>query len=350
MGIRRERSALIAAGATVLLNASIATASITLLVANNDGASATNGRVHRYDGYTGAFIDIFLAPTPAETIRGLALGPDGMLYASTTRSVTNEAGRILRYNAKTAAFVDEFVTFGGSGVHFPVGMEFNGAGFHVVNNLPGPGTDETLRFNPSMGNAGVVFATGIFVPQDLTFGPDGNLYVSSGVSDAVYRYNGSTGAFMDIFVSPGSGGLDGASALTFGPDHNLYVASLFANAVFRYDGATGAFIDQFVTSGDGGLSVPDGMAFGPDGNLYVNTRTDEVIPGGVAGAILRFSGNSGEFIDEFVPAGSGGLGLPQNGLIFIGQAVPEASALMCWLGILLTVLLACQMTHSPGTR
>ena len=170
---------------------------------------------------------------------------------------------------------------------------------HVVNNLPGPGTDETLKFAPSTGNVGVVFATGIFVPHDLTFlGPDGNLYVSSAVSDAVYRYNGTTGAFIDVFVSPGSGGVDGASAITFGPDHNLYVTSLFAHAVFRYDGMTGAFIDQFVSSGDGGLSLPSGMAFGPDGNLYVNTQTDLVISGGVGGAVLRFQGTSGEFIQR----------------------------------------------------
>ncbi len=39
------------------------------------------------------------------------------------------------------------------------------------------------------------------------------------------RYDGSTGAFLDVFVPAGSGGLDGPLNATFGPDGNLYVGS-----------------------------------------------------------------------------------------------------------------------------
>ena len=39
--------------------------------------------------------------------------------------------------------------------------------------------------------------------------------------------------------------------------------------VLRYNGTTGAFIDAFVSSGSGGLDMPSGLTFGPDGNLYV---------------------------------------------------------------------------------
>lgn len=37
--------------------------------------------------------------------------------------------------------------------------------------------------------------------------------------------------------------------------------------ILRYNGATGAFIDAFVTAGSGGLSQPGGVRFGPDGQL-----------------------------------------------------------------------------------
>jgi len=47
------------------------------------------------------------------------------------------------------------------------------------------------------------------------FGPDGNLYVSSEVTDEVLRYNGETGNFIDAFVTAGSGGLAGPFFLIF---------------------------------------------------------------------------------------------------------------------------------------
>jgi hypothetical protein len=66
---------------------------------------------------------------------------------------------------------------------------------------------------------------------------------------------------MDAFVSPRSGGLDGASALVFGPDGNLYVSSQNNNSVLRYDGTTGAFIDTFIQTGSGGLNLNTYLVF-----------------------------------------------------------------------------------------
>jgi hypothetical protein len=49
----------------------------------------------------------------------------------------------------------------------------------------------------------------------MTFGPDGNLYVNSIQTDQVLRYNGTTGAFLDAFVSAESGGLNFPTFLIF---------------------------------------------------------------------------------------------------------------------------------------
>jgi hypothetical protein len=51
----------------------------------------------------------------------------------------------------------------------------------------------------------------------MAFGPDGNLYIAGYLNDAVLRYDGLTGAFMNVFVSHGSGGLGAPIALTFTP-------------------------------------------------------------------------------------------------------------------------------------
>jgi hypothetical protein len=42
---------------------------------------------------------------------------------------------------------------------------------------------------------------GLDQPEGLVFGPSGNLFVSSGGTDNVLRYNGTTGAFIDVFAS-----------------------------------------------------------------------------------------------------------------------------------------------------
>lgn len=79
----------------------------------------------------------------------------------------------------------------------------------------------------------------------LEFGPDGNLYVPTFDSGQVLRFNGSTGAFMNIFVAAGSGGIGHPTDSLFGPDGNLYVLSRDNASVLRYNGTTGAFLGTF---------------------------------------------------------------------------------------------------------
>jgi streptogramin lyase len=76
------------------------------------------------------------------------------------------------------------------------------------------------------------------------------LLVGSNSGNSVYRYDGLTGAFIDVFAS--GGGLSGPRGMEIGPDGHLYVANHTGNNVIRYDGATGAFIDVFASGG--GLS------------------------------------------------------------------------------------------------
>ena len=133
-----------------------------------------------------------------------------------------------------------------------------------------------LRYDGTTGAFIDVFVPrgsgGLTAPWALTFGPDCSLYVAGGHGDPdtgqVLRYQGLTGDFVDVFVPTGSGGLVVAGRLTFGPDGNLYVADHGTQQILRYDGATGAFL--------GSLSRPRRgyptryWFFGPDGNLYVS--------------------------------------------------------------------------------
>ncbi|MEM8861578.1 MAG: choice-of-anchor Q domain-containing protein, partial [Chloroflexota bacterium] len=66
----------------------------------------------------------------------------------------------------------------------------------------------------------------------------------------------STGSSLGSFVSSGSGGLDKPSDISFGPDGHFYVLSGATDEILRYDGQTGAFIDVFVEEDDTYLDHP----------------------------------------------------------------------------------------------
>ncbi|MEH1873998.1 Vgb family protein [Nostoc sp.] len=140
------------------------------------------------------------------------------------------------------------------------------------------------------------------------------LLVSSGDTGSILRYDDQTGNFIDTFVPLGRGGLKRPVGLTFGLDNNLYVSNNDVNnpvndSVLRYNGQTGDFIDAFIPSGRGGLEHPASLTFGPDGNLYVSSLAGK--------GIRRYDGKTGAFIDvvdDTVP--SGGQNLNVSGLTF----------------------------------
>ncbi len=198
---------------------------------------------------------------------GMAFGPDGNLYVGSQN--TNE---VLRYDAATGALLGPFVTAGSGG-------------------LSGPAV------------------------HGLSFRPDGRLYVASRDSSSVLRYDAATGAFLDTFIPSGSGGLLTPQGMTFGPNGDLYLSSK-TNQVLRYSGTTGAFLGVFVSAGGGGLTNPRSLTFGPDGNLYVSSMDTD--------SVLKYNGATGTFLGAFIPANSGGLDAPGD-LLFANGSVYVAS-------------------------
>ena len=150
-------------------------------------------------------------------------------------------------------------------------------------------------------------------PGDVIFGPDRNFYITdrcepfdpvSRERGSVVKFDGTTGAYVGIFAS--GNGMRGPVGVAFGPDGDLYVSDVVnpsggAGAVLRFNGKTGVFIDSFVTSG-GELIDPSGIAFGPDDNLYV---ASEDLVG--SGHVLRYDGKTGAFLGVFATAS----GLPR---------------------------------------
>jgi glucose/arabinose dehydrogenase len=254
---------------------------------------------------------------------------------------------ILRYSETTGAFVDQFDPHNlanlknpGPGVFGPDGNLYVSSGVFLNNN------QKVVKYNGTTGAFQSVFASqNVTSPRGLLFGPDGNLYVADGNDAAsgdpasVERFDGKTGAFLNYFVAPSSGGLEHPSYMVFGPDGkndgklDLYVAAGHQGAIYRYDGTTGAFKGVFVTAASGGLDAPAGIVFGADGNLYVASGNWFTSSNGPfysgdfpAGAVMRFEGPSGPNPGApdpalgqqgaiFIPGGSGGLANP-SGILF----------------------------------
>jgi DNA-binding beta-propeller fold protein YncE len=237
--------------------------------------------VLRFDAATGAFVDEFIPHRDGRLNQpwGVVIGPrDHDVYVSTGHfQGSGQIKAVLHYDGATGAFLDEFVQRGQ-----------------------------------------------MYTPHAVIFGPDGNLYV--GVQDQsgqgrIARFDGTTGAYLNDFVPPGSGGLGHPVVQVFGPSGrnpsglDLYVSDERTGSILRYDGTTGAFLGVFVPHGSGGLGSPTGLVFGPDGYLYVSDS-------GFFGSppvVLRFQGPAGPtpgaFLGAFVPAGSGGQ-LQPFGLLF----------------------------------
>src|SRR5438128_1713648 len=74
-------------------------------------------------------------------------------------------------------------------------------------------------------------------------GMQAQLLVSKFYDNSVARYDLATGASLGDFVPAGSGGLNRPTSMTFGPDGNLYVSG-GSSGVTRYDGKTGTFMDN----------------------------------------------------------------------------------------------------------
>jgi sugar lactone lactonase YvrE len=119
-------------------------------------------------------------------------------------------------------------------------------------------------------SVGSAWATGLHQVDNPVFDRDGNLYVT---------YSGPRGQEAPVSIfrvtragtrEPFASGIVNATSMTFGPDGNLYVSSRFEGAVYRVD-ANGAH--QSVATD---LGVACGIAFDADGWMFVGDRSGTI--------------------------------------------------------------------------
>ncbi len=197
-------------------------------------------------------------------------GPDGALYVS---GEGNDA--VLRYDGTTGEWLGTFAIGGEDfgGLDSPIALAFGPNG-HLFACSRGPlleadAIDRSVNeYHGATGRLVREFTGNGSVNwiQGLTFRPNGNLLVTSSevpddphLPNVVLEFDGVTGAPLGEFVTDGLGGLNcWASRLTYGPNGNLFVTSYDNGLAIEYEGETGALVGTFAN-----VSSPVGLAFKP---------------------------------------------------------------------------------------
>ena len=266
-----------------------------------------------FDAEDGTLIDEIVPPSAELAFPvSVAIGPQGDIYATSTGIVfappPPKIMGVLRFRGTNGAFAGVVAPHGVNGLAGPSDLKFGpdghlyvGAGFvYWFGIFPG----SILRYNGATGTFIDAFVPkgsgGLGIPMAFAFGPDGNLYVCNQKQEGpdpdnrlgeVLRFNGATGAFIDVFVPAESGSF--YAGIAFGPDGNLYVSNPSTHRILRFDGTTGAFIDVFISNATSPLTDPRGMIFGANGTLYICNAA--------AGTVLRYNSTTGGYLHTFTP-------------------------------------------------
>ena len=275
-----------------------------------------DGFVVEFDAGTGQMVGNFVGGgrdfLGAWRLWGMAWGgPNGNLFVMARDLVAESTGAVFEFDRDTGAYLRRVWAYDPEALAFEPGL--NGRLFIASES----GTN-VLVFDPGSDQPPEVFVSpgsgGLARPWDLTFGPNGNLFVISdniyepGAVAGVIEYDGQTGDFVRVFVDGSATEWGEPMTLVFHPTTgNLLVADIisYSVGVFRqYDGITGQALEPFVAPGSGGLGGwLRGLAFGPNGNLFVSDM------GGNA-CVREYDRGTGEYVRTI--GGSGELEEPHD--------------------------------------
>lgn len=220
-----------------------------------------------FDG-TGAGKGDLVPDVPFRAPWGVAFSPTGDLFVADSSKARIARFQTGTYNSKGAITGNRLAT--------PLGIRFGPAGNLYVANY---GTSEILLFDGETGAFKSVFVSSSNVknPVGLVFGSDGDLYVAGAgnafgfggqVAQPVLRFDGKTGAPKGAFTS----GKDFPGFQpAFGPDGDLWVTTGDNRLIHRFDGKTGVYKSTLSNAAVLGQTI--GLAFTPAAKvLNVSTR------------------------------------------------------------------------------
>ena len=251
-----------------------------------------SGDLRRFDRLSGRLIDVFLGSTRPEPADLAGAFPRALARLPQDRFVVLGDNGIERFDASTGASLGP--PPGGEPTPEPdnwrnaMDLPLRGAAsWRQSLYVAEAANNRIMAFSMATGRRQADLADAASAPiQDpwaLRIGPDGLLYLANGRADNVLRFD-PDGGFIDEFVSSGAGGLDFARDLAFSPEGDLFVTSHAGHAVLRFDGQTGEYLETVVEAGQGGLDRPVALAIAPvvdeihaghSGHFFVPSRSGE---------------------------------------------------------------------------
>ncbi|HEX6278993.1 MAG TPA: ScyD/ScyE family protein [Pyrinomonadaceae bacterium] len=262
----------------------------SLIAANGSSAGGSGPQDVVFQGMGNGYITIGLGGAPED--REEYFGDAGAFYGRLVRF--NPSGRV-RFNEDIAGyelennpdgFVPDSNPFGMAAV--PGAVIVADAGGNDLLKVAANGTISTLAVFPTFPNLpGLPGPPNVqAVPTSVTVGPDGDYYVGQltgfpfipGRAN-VYRV-AADGGDPEVAYS----GFTNIIDVTFGPDGSLYVLEIAAAAIPNF--GTGRLVriapDGTQSTVIGSLFAPGGVAVGKDGSIYVTVGS--ITP---AGAVIK---------------------------------------------------------------
>jgi hypothetical protein len=284
------------------------------------------GKILRYDGQTGAFLDVFKS-YPVGKQGGVGhFGPDGFLYSVVqtgyySPSNPNPPLRMTRFDPLTGAEIDSSPWQNGPFDFGPDGLIYRSGWTHgnVVDRY-GPTSLAVFTVSLSSPSTAPVTVNYATTSGSATVGSDyepvsGSLTFAPGqtkLSVLVKTLNDTAVELSETFTVNLTGAVGGAvvDGQGVGTIHdNVGSRSISIGDATAIEGSTAIkYLDRFVSAGSGGLARPRGSVIGPDSNF--DGVPELFVASADTNEILRYDGRTGEFISVLVSAGSGGLNSP----------------------------------------
>ena len=278
-----------------------------------------------FDGTTGAVKDEWFA------LGTNMKRPDWMVMDANSFFVTGDdwgssAGSITRHDITTGDFL---ASLHDSPTFVPRGLAIDSAGDVYVGGYMGSWptavTCYISKYDASDGYSKTLLASGSDVsgPGGLRVGPDGYLYVldtlqeyPASLAGVINRFDTTTGALIDTFITVDAGDAIHPFDIEFGPNGNLFLAGGSTCNVVEFDGVTGDKVGEFELPPEVVDLLPEqhllGLAFHPvTNNLFVNTGNSK--------SIHEFDDETRAYIGEFASAGDMGALTTLRAMAFLPQ-------------------------------